>query len=77
MTTRDEPVIEQRKVFQPFVDVFNAAIQWHKADTYSKPELANALDKECEKALNDIAQFAIDSYLETLPRNQKNEEPKP
>lgn len=69
--SEEDPTLHQRKMFQPFVDVFNAAIRWHKADNYDKTELTKELDKSCAKALGDIAQFAIDSYLATLPKTQE------
>ena len=71
MNPHDDPVIRARKMFMPFVDVFNSAIRWHKADTYDKTALMDDLNKACAKALNDIAQFAIDSYLATLPAKQE------
>lgn len=70
MSAQGDPVLEQRKAFQPFVDVFNVAIRWHKADTYDKTALMDDLNKVCAKALDDIAQFAIDAYLATLPYKQ-------
>ena len=71
MSTPGEPALEQRKVFQPFVDVFNAAIRWHKSHNYDKTAMMDDLDKTCEKALQDLAQNAIDAYLATLPAKQK------
>lgn len=71
MNPHDDPVIQTRKMFQPFVDVFNSAIRWHKADTYDKTVLEKELNQTCAKALDDIAQFAIDAYLATLPAKQK------
>lgn len=65
-----EPVLEQRKVFQPFVDVFNSAIAWHKADNYTKSTLEQELNKACAKALADMAQNPIDAYLKTLPEKE-------
>lgn len=62
-----DPVLDQRKVFQPFVDVFNAAVAWHKADSYAKSTLEQELNRACAKGLADMAQNAIDAYLKTLP----------
>lgn len=75
-----EPTIEQRKVFQPFVDVFNAAIKWHLAylkanNSPEHYELQTLLTDACKKALNDLAQNAIEAYLSTLPNQQKEPNP--
>lgn len=75
MTSCEDPMLEQRKMFQPFVDVFHAATKWHKADDYCKHQLAQELSKACEKALQDLAQNAIDAYLATLPAKQKEPNP--
>lgn len=75
MSAQGDPMLEQRKMFQPFVDVFNAAQKWHKADSYNKTELTKDLESVCAKALGDIAQFAIESYLATLPAKAKEEKP--
>lgn len=67
MNSNADPVLEQRKAFQPIVDVFRAAQTWSIAEAWDREQCAKALQKACEKARDDLAQLAIDAYLATLP----------
>lgn len=63
-------LIEQRRAFQPFVDVFKAAQEWAMADSNSKFAKGEQLQKACDQAREDLAQLALDAYLKTLPEKE-------
>lgn len=67
MNSNADPVLEQRKAFQPFVDVFKAAQTWALAGDNEKLGKSEDLRKACDKARDELAQLAIDAYLATLP----------
>lgn len=67
MSSNADPVLEQRKAFQPIVDVFRAAQTWALAADKDKWAKSEELRKACDKARDDIAQLAIDACLSTMP----------
>jgi len=66
--TSSDSVIEQRKAFQPFVDVFKAAQAFAMASDTTRYAKGEELKKVCDQAREDLAQLALDAYLATLPK---------
>lgn len=69
-----DPTIEQRKSFQPFVDVFKAAQAWAMATDTNRYAKGEELKKVCDQAREDLAQLALDAYLKTLPAKEETKQ---
>lgn len=76
MNSNTDPALEQRKAFQPFVDVFKAAQAWALAPDNEKWGKSEDLRKACDKARDELEQFAIYAFLAmlTAPAAQAKED---